>query len=102
MPKNMGKMPMRLMGETPMLRRMAFFNGLLEKRLLEATVSTGRGDLGELGSAPSTGTTVGIARWASEANRLAGKYPGAFRFPGMVFGLESAIGCPLRRQASWI
>jgi hypothetical protein len=29
MPKNMGKMPMRLMGETPMLRRMAFFNGLL-------------------------------------------------------------------------
>ncbi len=30
MPKNMGKMPMRLMGETPMLRRMAFFNGLLD------------------------------------------------------------------------
>jgi hypothetical protein len=29
MPKNMGKMPMRLMGETPMLRRVAFFNGLL-------------------------------------------------------------------------
>ena len=29
MPKNMGKMPMRLMGETPMLRRMAFFNGLV-------------------------------------------------------------------------
>jgi hypothetical protein len=29
MPKNMGKMPMRLMGETPMLRRMAFFNGLI-------------------------------------------------------------------------
>ena len=29
MPKNMGKMPMRLMGETPMLRRTAFFNGLL-------------------------------------------------------------------------
>jgi hypothetical protein len=32
MPKNMGKMPMRLMGETPMLRRMAFFNGLLRRR----------------------------------------------------------------------
>jgi hypothetical protein len=31
MPKNMGKMPMRLMGETPMLRRMAFFNGLLRE-----------------------------------------------------------------------
>jgi len=33
MPKNMGKMPMRLMGETPMLRRMAFFNGLLREYL---------------------------------------------------------------------
>ena len=32
MPKNMGKMPMRLMGETPMLRRMAFFNGLLSRK----------------------------------------------------------------------
>jgi hypothetical protein len=32
MPKNMGKMPMRLMGETPMLRRMAFFNGLLTQQ----------------------------------------------------------------------
>jgi plasmid stabilization system protein ParE len=34
MPKNMGKMPMRLMGETPMLRRVAFFNGLLRLRSL--------------------------------------------------------------------
>ena len=28
MPQNMGKMPMRLMGETPMLRPDGFFNGL--------------------------------------------------------------------------
>ena len=41
MPKNMGKMPMRLMGETPMLRRMAFFNGLLiaETAVLAAEVT---------------------------------------------------------------
>jgi hypothetical protein len=41
MPKNMGKMPMRLMGETPMLRRMAFFNGLLnhENAMLVAEVA---------------------------------------------------------------
>jgi hypothetical protein len=39
MPKNMGKMPMRLMGETPMLRRMAFFNGLLTPGLRSKTLS---------------------------------------------------------------